>query len=133
MLRRSRSIVRHTAIALTFKIGAAGSRRAGEIMVAVFFGNCAVCVVVGITEYSTYVSNPGKLLSVSSYWYYLPTQRYLKNRSFFVGFTPYGTTYAPMYWLWQKMVTILWYFNVILNIENVSGFCGDTVTQVSIL
>ena len=61
MLRRSRSIARHTAIALTCENGAAGSRRAGEIMVAVFFGSCAVCVVVGITAY---VSNPGKLLSV---------------------------------------------------------------------
>ena len=38
--------MRHTAISLTCKIGAAGSRRAGEIMVAVFFGRCAVCVVV---------------------------------------------------------------------------------------
>jgi hypothetical protein len=33
-------------ITFTCKIGAAGSRRAGEIMVAVFFGSCVVCVVV---------------------------------------------------------------------------------------
>jgi hypothetical protein len=37
------SIAQHAAIALTYKVEAAGSRRAGEIMVLVFFVGQAVC------------------------------------------------------------------------------------------
>jgi hypothetical protein len=38
--------VQHTAIALTYKIEAAGSRQVGEIMVLVFFVFCGVVLVV---------------------------------------------------------------------------------------
>ncbi len=46
MLRRLRSIAKYTVIALTYKIKAAGSQRAGEIMVSMFFYVlCWLCVI----------------------------------------------------------------------------------------
>jgi hypothetical protein len=45
-MRRSRSIAQYTAIALTHKIKAAGSRGAGEIMVLMFFVILCVVLVV---------------------------------------------------------------------------------------
>ena len=46
MLWRSRLIAQRTAIALTYAIEAAGSRRPGGVMVSVFF-MCCLFVVVG--------------------------------------------------------------------------------------
>ncbi len=43
MLRRLRSITQHTAITLTYKIKATGSRRLVEIMVSVFLFVLVLC------------------------------------------------------------------------------------------
>jgi hypothetical protein len=45
MLRRFRSIIQYMVIALTYKIKATGSWRAGEIMVLVFLFFCVVLIV----------------------------------------------------------------------------------------
>ena len=46
VLRRLRWIARPMAIKLTYKIEAAGSRRAGEIMVILFFRGCCLLLLL---------------------------------------------------------------------------------------
>jgi hypothetical protein len=54
VLQRLRMIVQYTAIALTYKIKATGSRQAGEVMVLELFVFCVLrwlCVIAFIMTY----------------------------------------------------------------------------------
>ena len=71
MLQWSWSIARRTVIALTCKIGAAGSRQLGETMVMVFYVLCCVlCVVVCARgDWFSWVSAIGSYLKYDISYY----------------------------------------------------------------